>query len=111
MSTPAFAYPTLCKERKGWGTRTFVARTTKVEKVAKRLGTRGGDGRTNITAALISFSPTLLNAFSKLRRPQDGSAANLDSSGLKRPPENQPIPQIWIYSTGFFTLLDKRLSE
>jgi hypothetical protein len=28
MSTPAFAYPTLCQERKGWGTRTFVARTT-----------------------------------------------------------------------------------
>jgi hypothetical protein len=39
MSTPAFAYPTLCQERKGWGTRTLVARTTKGEKVAQRLGT------------------------------------------------------------------------
>jgi hypothetical protein len=72
--------PTLRKKREGWGTRTLVARTTKVEKVAKRLGTRGGDDRSNITADLISFHPTLLNAFSKSRRPQDGSAANLDSS-------------------------------
>jgi hypothetical protein len=29
MSTQAFAYPTLCKERKGWGTRTFAARPSK----------------------------------------------------------------------------------
>jgi hypothetical protein len=26
MSTQTFAYPTLCKERKGWGTRRFAAR-------------------------------------------------------------------------------------
>jgi hypothetical protein len=24
ISIPTFAYPTLCKKRKGWGTRTFV---------------------------------------------------------------------------------------
>jgi hypothetical protein len=29
MWTQAFAYPTLCKERKGWGTRSLAARPTK----------------------------------------------------------------------------------
>ena len=28
ISIPTVAYPTLCKERKGWGTRRFVALAT-----------------------------------------------------------------------------------
>jgi hypothetical protein len=48
MSTEAFAYPTLCKERKGWGTRRLVARRTVVKE----------DGETAIdTLRRYGFSP------------------------------------------------------